>query len=445
MEERMPIRVDEVLLAEIEDDLRRRNEVSARADRIYGVSDPDRWPRPEYPAFVVRGLDAAVAPDCSSQLLLPVIEGAARTLDIYIYDWTSGALRDAVLRAAARGVRVRVQYDQVGPTSRAERDIISRLGDAANIDLRLAPSDRRRSVFTVCHQKMAVADADLPEGAVVTFGSGNWGDSAYPPDRSRRKANREWMVSIRDDDAARWYAELFQADWDIRENGGPSGAVAAPVPPAAAALSLPPADPVGGPDPLPLFTLPGDAAASLTPLLSPTNYRAAVLNLIAGARGRVWVQQQYVKATPRGAVRDLMTALAEARERGADVRVVGSAAFDEAWEDTRRSLRAFAMEDALRSINLRRFTHCHNKGVLVDGLHSVVSSTNWSDNSVTLARETGALIESAPLNAYFAAAFARDWDDGWPAVEALARRDSRRREARERREANVDVPSADAH
>jgi phosphatidylserine/phosphatidylglycerophosphate/cardiolipin synthase-like enzyme len=60
-------------------------------------------------------------------------------------------------------------------------------------------------------------------------------------------------------------------------------------------------------------------------------------------------------------------------------------------------------------MNLTYYTHLHNKGLIVDRQKVVVSSTNWSENSITRARESGVLIESAEIAGYFAEVFDFDW------------------------------------
>ena len=52
------------------------------------------------------------------------------------------------------------------------------------------------------------------------------------------------------------------------------------------------------------------------------------------------------------------------------------------WELSADSLDAYNLKDCLRAMNLKYFTHLHNKGVLIDRRIAVVSSTNWSENSI---------------------------------------------------------------
>ena len=95
-----------------------------------------------------------------------------------------------------------------------------------------------------------------------------------------------------------------------------------------------------------------------------------------------------------------------------DIRIVSSAKYPSGWDDTLATLERYGLRGKLKSIDLREFTHCHNKGLIIDGKTVVVSSTNWSDNSIGAAREAGVLITNAHVAGYFAKAFDYDWRTG---------------------------------
>jgi len=79
------------------------------------------------------------------------------------------------------------------------------------------------------------------------------------------------------------------------------------------------------------------------------------------------------------------------------------------------------LDDRLRAINLDSFTHLHNKGVLVDGRFTVVTSTNMSENSITQAREAGVLIDSPAIGQYFERVVDVDWKSGLDPADVRAR------------------------
>ena len=77
------------------------------------------------------------------------------------------------------------------------------------------------------------------------------------------------------------------------------------------------------------------------------------------------------------------------------------------------TLEAFNLKDRLRAMNLTYYTHLHNKGLIFDRQKVLVSSTNWSENSISRAREAGVLVESAEIAEYFAGVFDYDWSVAW--------------------------------
>ena len=107
------------------------------------------------------------------------------------------------------------------------------------------------------------------------------------------------------------------------------------------------------------------------------------------------------------------------------IRVIVSPAFRKVgaidkWEECVESLDAFGLKDHLRAMNLTCYTHLHNKGLIVDRNKVVVSSTNWSENSLARAREAGVLIASPVVASYFADVFDFDWSIAWDADDVPA-------------------------
>jgi hypothetical protein len=63
----------------------------------------------DHPTFQVNGAwEAGPAPDCSYGVLSAILAGAARTLDIYIYNLTGKAIADLIIDRLDAGVAVRI-------------------------------------------------------------------------------------------------------------------------------------------------------------------------------------------------------------------------------------------------------------------------------------------------------------------------------------------------
>lgn len=350
---------------------------------------------------------AAVSPDCSFQLLRDALQSAQSELLVYIYNASAGHVLALLSGAKRRGVAVRVMYDATD-TSGAE---VQKLA-ALKVELKIAPSRAPRRVFTVCHQKFAVVDSKL-----VVLGSANWAASSIPERQAggkRKKGNREWLLRIDHSGVAKWYRDLFQADWDIPEDSAaPSFDIEAAGEEQRFAVPFdPPLD-------LPVKHFAG-LAGPLTPLVSPDNYFTEVKRILDGAKTRIWVQQQYIvggAAAP--SIEKFLKTLADKRTQGVAVRIMVSSRFASGWSKTKDSLERHGLLDCLKAINLDQFVHCHNKGVICDD-SVVVTSTNWSENSVRRAREAGVLIRSRDLANYYGAAFDDDWENGWTVAQGDA-------------------------
>jgi phosphatidylserine/phosphatidylglycerophosphate/cardiolipin synthase-like enzyme len=163
-----------------------------------------------------------------------------------------------------------------------------------------------------------------------------------------------------------------------------------------------------------------DPGAVVTPIVSPDNYLKEVKALLQTAEHSVLLQQQYILAGK--GIKDLLEIIAErrAKVKKLDLRIIVSAAFPKNWEATKKTLEAAKMDGALRALNPGPFTHCHNKGVIVDDKAVVVSSTNWSENSVLRAREAGVLVRSKKIAGYYRDVFDLDWKEGIKAADVSA-------------------------
>jgi phosphatidylserine/phosphatidylglycerophosphate/cardiolipin synthase-like enzyme len=323
-------------------------------------------------------------------------------LRVYIYNLTSDAIVDAIAERKKAGVDVRVMYDSLDSQGGEQHDIkrLRRVG----VKIMKAPSAAARRYFTVCHQKFVVAD-----NRTVVVGSANYAESSIPTltrPGEFKKGNREWLVRLDAAAVAEWFSELFDNDWNLPATRGLAG------PP----MVLPkgvilPRALTPRPKPFDLGKFTADRAGQITPVISPINYRQEVERLIRSATRSIDIQQQYIKAGGPD-VEALIGAVRTMSASGVTVRIMVSPAFPESWKDTVDTLKHFKLIKCLRAMKLDHYKHLHNKGVLVDGKAVVVSSTNWSNNSVAHAREAGLLIRSKPIAAYYAKAFERDWSNG---------------------------------
>ena len=374
---------------------------------VWAAVDPGYQPTIKItPSTTVTRLQAGVSPDCSYRLVKAALEAAEHNISFYIYNISAPYLLDLLRDAKARGVRIRVMYD-VRDSGADEQQALSNLG----VEIKPAPSTDGRKVFSVCHQKFAVID-----NATIVLGSANWVDSGIPkiaePGKFK-KANREWIIRIDDRPLATWFQSLFDADWNIPVFARAAAWAEEPVP--GPALLPARADKPGEPFQVQSFDL--AQPVKVTPVLSPNNYYSTIRRLILDAQTSIDIEQQYII---RGGskIYGLLSALRKRKADGIHIRIIASPTFKEKWEKSVKSVTYYGLLDCLRAMNLHYFTHLHNKGILVDRQKVLVSSTNWSNSSITKAREAGVLIESPDVAEYYAQVFDLDWSIAWPASTA---------------------------
>lgn len=383
--------------------------------QFIGKFRPERIPQIAFPTAPLScsAFEAAVSPDCTYRLISAALEEAKHTLLVYVYEIHAEYLVDLVKQAHAKGAKVRLMYDH-GGTHAEERDVLDAL-EEDGFEIKPAPSFGGRGVFTVCHQKFVVID-----GKTVVVESANWAETSIPLVEDGdpfKKGNREWMLRMDDAQIAKFFTSVFDADWNIPDLGEAGGLVSADEDDVTASLMVP-AELVGRPQKT--FDIDKfNGATSVMPIFSPDNYFDVISALLENAKTSIILQQQYVLAGDK--VDDLLQIVAERREKGVDVRIMASATFPKNWNLTVETLDAVGLKDCLKALNLKFFTHLHNKGVIVDRTHVAVSSTNWSANSITKAREAGVLLTSPHLAGYYAGVFDEDWNEGIAADDVKKR------------------------
>jgi phosphatidylserine/phosphatidylglycerophosphate/cardiolipin synthase-like enzyme len=129
--------------------------------------------------------------------VLPLIDGAAHTLDVAMFFFTSEPIADAMLAAAERGVRVRTILDAEGASNRySQHPRLCAAGTALKIE----------NWGGKAHAKWAVADAAWGNSAAVVFGSMNFTNAGDA-------ANDENTLHVKDAALAAPFAAEFERQW----------------------------------------------------------------------------------------------------------------------------------------------------------------------------------------------------------------------------------------
>jgi phosphatidylserine/phosphatidylglycerophosphate/cardiolipin synthase-like enzyme len=129
----------------------------------------------------------------ADEIVVGFIDRCEKTLDVAIYSLTHDPIRDALIRAHKRGVKVRVLMDNLQARSRyADDEVMAAAGIPVRVDLSSA----------AMHDKFAIGDSK----AVLT-GSFNWTKNAV-------ERNAENFVIVRMRYIIRPFEQEFERLWE---------------------------------------------------------------------------------------------------------------------------------------------------------------------------------------------------------------------------------------
>ena len=358
---------------------------------------------------------AYASPDSTFAVTKRLMDSAKKSILIGIYDFSAGHMRDLLLDALARGVKVSLMLDIDSKTEREFFDHLVEMG-VRGVS---APSCANSAVrlFSSSHEKVIVID-----GKWCLVQSGNYSSNSIPLNTTDgggqifRTGNRDMGLAIQSTKLARFFTTILEKDMAVVE--------AVPE-----ALQRPPDDEFFVVEAAPKgptkkfksqeFTL--DSGLDLTPILSPDNYMDVVPGLLAKARKSILIEQQYIRSS-QPLVRKLLQAIRTAKTHAPqlDVRIV----LGKVFEDSKLTAEKKMLKDLadnfglklarnVRYINTDQFVHCHNKMIIIDGEGVLVSSQNWSDSAVSKNREAGVFLSSTVIASYFTRIFDYDWESAF--------------------------------
>lgn len=374
------------------------------------------------PDFKVTGdVIAYASPDSTYAVTKRLFENAKKSILIGIYDFTASYVRDLLIKAMGRGVKVELLLDLTGS---AEQKVFDRLQQLGAKVLR-APSCANPKItaryFSVVHQKVVIVD---DEWTLVQ--SGNYSNNSIPQnekdggDTPFVPGNRDTGVAVRSTQMAAFFKKrlandrrlvLGQAEIDALGTLAQSEFQSDQVFVAAPTMSPK--------KKFPSKTFKKAGGIPLQPVYTPDNYLAVVVPWLESATKSILIEQQYIRSW-QPQVKKLIAAMAAAQKKHAlDIRIVLGKAFgpddvtkaNQMIKDLRAAL-GLKRGTHVRFINQDRFVHCHNKLIIVDGRSALVSSQNWSGTAVATNREAGVIINDAAIAKYYTAIFESDFETG---------------------------------
>jgi phosphatidylserine/phosphatidylglycerophosphate/cardiolipin synthase-like enzyme len=268
------------------------------------------------------------------------IDAARSSVDVEVYLLTSDEIIDALKRAKGRGATVRIIIERQPYLSEQDKSFTRSQLEAKGFQVRFGPSR-----YTYTHAKFIVIDQRV--GLVLTA---NLTFTAFT-------SNREIGVTTTVPAEVAELQAVFEADW--RDEPAPSVA---------------------------------------TLVLSPTNSRAALSGLVAGANSsiEVYAEEMYDAR--------MVDAFIAAKKRGVTVRVLIPSS-----SDPDQAALVHRLQSAGVDVRILDKPRVHAKMILVDDVAVYVGSQNMSATSLDHNREVGLILNDPANVARLAKAFQRDF------------------------------------
>jgi phosphatidylserine/phosphatidylglycerophosphate/cardiolipin synthase-like enzyme len=374
--------------------------------RVYVIGQTDLTPHP----IVFTGeVTTFVSPDNSFETITGELRKATRSIYFNIYEFTNPFLCDELIALLDRKVEVTVflEGSPPGGIDPKEYYLLHQIQEHGGI-VRFMVSDEKNRVYArygFDHAKYLIID-----NQTVIIESCNWANTGVPKDPTY--GNREWGMVIRNKDVARVFLDVFTNDSSpLRCDSYPLDAMNAIIP---QDFYLSKTVPHGGYTPL--FTAQTfNGTQTITPVFSPDTSEHLLCDAINAANKTIYVEQLYIYKDWGEQVSPLVERLINKSSQGVDVRVILDYNPDytgttQQLNDTKQYLEENGVQVKFISAVWSPFTTVHNKGMIIDNNTVLVSSINWNQQSVTLNREAGVLVENPAVATYYADVFLSDWN-----------------------------------
>jgi phosphatidylserine/phosphatidylglycerophosphate/cardiolipin synthase-like enzyme len=383
---------------------------------------------PLTPIRTTTTITAHVSPDAGFTQLSSFLEQTQKSLVIGMYDFTSGpilAIFKQVLTAPKTLQMVLDNPPLNGTANQSDTETVTELRNALGKRAAIARALTRGDTFaadwmfpSAYHIKVIVRD-----GTVFWLSSGNLNNSNQPDPTlpARRTEDRDWHVIVEDPQLAKLFAAYLDQDYQsaASHQGAPDPVVAEALSVANAKLDAernpaPAAAPAAAPKAAAPFAprVFRGITVTITPLLTPDpgpppsagEYLTTMKRLIQGAQKTLYVQLQYIEASPSADYASLLQTIADRVAAGVDVRLIEDRESGEKWAEKMKQVGV----DLTANIALQ--ASVHNKGFVIDSSTVVVSSQNFSPEGVRQNRDAGVIIESPAVAQYFEQVFLADWN-----------------------------------
>ena len=361
-------------------------------------------------------LTAFVSPDCSLETVVNVLDSARSTIRLCAYEFDSASVCTSLLRAASKGVSVRVFLDGAPAGGLGEREeACASVLAAGGVSVSMLNGNLSQKIVRhvgPLHAKYAVVDS---MDSIVL--SENFVESGLPVDKIC--GNRGWGVLVEDSKVAQYLERLFDSDSRSTRSDVLDWRASGHFDPNADLPEIPEADHTRGM--LNPFHSTRESRVRLVPSPDGSLVAPFACSMLSDASSIQTEQFQVdlfwaTRWTDSSCLDPLLESLEIAMARGASVEML----FDSSWFNSEKNSAAvsYLASDALNRSWNGQFklldtsspvTVLHNKGAIIDGKLVMISSNNWGYSSFAKNRELAILLESDEIASYFSRAFSFDW------------------------------------
>jgi hypothetical protein len=362
-----------------------------------------------------------ISPDAGWQVLRDFLVNSPGDLVAGMYDFTSPHIEQALLQGLGSNKKLTLTLDHPAGKETREQTIDKTVDDLEELGRRVAfawaleKMDRKVSAYiypSAYHIKVVVRSDD-----VLWLSSGNFNTTNQPEiDLSDRASaiqtaktnDRDWHIVAKSATLSKIFRAYLEKDnevalrYQLADQGLTAAAHSDEIPPELLVMEA------ARPKAPTTFFQPKTVSGRfrVRPLLTPFDYQKPILELIQTAQSRFWMQTQYIKVSGREGDEDhdaLIAAVAERAKAGVDVKLITS-------EFQTADLIEQLMDAGIDSSLIRIQPHVHNKGMVVDSRHVVISSQNWSSAGTLRNRDAGVILyDNLEAAKYFEEIFLHDW------------------------------------
>jgi len=404
-----------------------------------------------YETFSFNGnVTCFVSPDSSYEAIINETGNAKESICISVYEFTSIHLAEHLINASKRNITVKVfleglpafwnmtnvnkTYYEQNPypyrEAYAEKYIAKILYENGS-EIRFMINNNKQGIhdrYKYVHSKFMVIDNNS-----VIISSENMKQTGIPTDNTY--GNRGWGVIIRNNETAKYFSDVFFDDWN------PAMKDSVMFTPNDSRYGNPPEwfkfnETIYTGNYEPVFSgITINGSFNVSPVLSPDTSlleTESVIGMINSAESSVYIEQLQCKINWNyysNVCENLyLNAAINAARRECDVKILLDARYVDSDDnstdnlDTITYINEIAERENLslqaRLVYLKNLSKIHNKGVIVDGNKTLISSINWGRCAVIENREAGIIIENKDVAEYFTEVFSYDWNAGNEGNEA---------------------------